>query len=59
MGSDEAAYEGQDIKDPIVKTRFLRIFSYSTADVDGEIGPVFGSRASSMVPPFPPTLRAR
>ncbi len=39
------AYQGQGyateigrafIKDPIVKTIFLRIFSYSTADVDGE-----------------------
>ena len=49
----------QNIKDPIVKTIFLRIFRYSTADVDGKIGSVFGARASSMVSPFPPTLRAR
>ena len=47
------------IKHPIVKTIFLRIFSYSTSDVDSKIGSVFGARASSMVPHFPPTLRAR
>ena len=60
FGASRLGSAAKAIKDPIVKTIFLRIFSYSTSDVDGKIRSVFGARASSMVPPFPPpTLRAR
>ncbi len=47
MHSETATIQGWVfIKDPIVKTIFLRIFSYSTSDVDGKIGSVFGGIAA-------------
>ncbi len=45
--------------DPIVKTIFLRIFSYSTSDVDGKVGFLGGAQQGRWFTIFPPTLRAR
>ncbi len=42
------------ITDAIVRTIFLRIFSYSISDVDGKIISVFGDIAWSTVHPFSP-----